>query len=102
MNQQDLDCLSQEVADLGRREQLYEAMFDSSGERLIPLFRRIAAQDFAALDTKDWSRAEAEFHDGMRALIQFYVAGLERRVRRSNEIAAGLLALSQSLPVDNT
>ena len=38
----------------------------------------------------------------MRALIQVYVARLERRILRSNEVAEGLLELSQNLPATDT
>ena len=38
----------------------------------------------------------------MRALIQVYVARLERRILRSNEVAEGLLGLSQNLPATDT
>lgn len=102
VNERDLKKLNQEIADLERREQRYRAVFDSGCERLIPLFRWIAEQDFDALDSEDWSKVEAEFHAGMRALIQLYVARLERRILRSNEVAEGLLALSQNLPVHDT
>ena len=101
VDQQDLDGRNQEIADLERREQLYRALFDSGRERLIPLFRQIAAQDFEALDSEDWTRVEAAFHDGMRALIQLYVTRLEHRILRSNEIAEALLELLQILPVND-
>ena len=102
VNQQDFDGLNQEIADLERREQLYRAMFHSGRERLIPLFRRIAERDLVSLESEDWSKLEAEFHDGMRALIELYVARLEGRILRSNEVAENLLALSQNLPVTDT
>lgn len=102
VNQQDLDGPNQEIAVLEGRERLYAAMFDSGLERLIPLFRRIAAKNFEALDSEDWSMVETDFRDGIRALTQLYAARLESRILRSNEIAEGLLALSQNLSANGT